>query len=366
MGYSDKQKIYAEYLLKRIGIDDIKKISIYLEILDINYSKLYKSPSDIWYYSSSECISILKDEVDIKKNSELIECINSNSEAISATDLSAFIFCPISYVLKKSFEIKNPTNSLQIKIGEEYHQQLLVAKKRYSRHSDELSSNAQIYSHSLLDEIRKSKLIYSGHSTKKPFYNQAENFIGDPDYIFLSTSNDKFIVEEKFSYKKDPNKLTWEETQDERYNSFDSEELVKRNSNWEQKRSKFHDNHIIQLYSYIRNYPEKVNYGYIVYWFYDFNEEGLYIHKVDIMRIEHNQEYENLYKDTLNSINLLRKEKQAQFSTQKINHRQCVKCSVNKYCGHKNEKYDVCSLPYDKEHLKLFKVDFPELLKKAQ
>ena len=122
MAFSEKQDIFANYLLEKIGFKDSVLIQNYKRKLESVHGRYHQEhrteiyPSgyvkDIWYYrySNSECIQELLDEISLKKDLGSIKLkeINDNSK-ISATDLSSFNFCPASYSISKSFEIEHPT-----------------------------------------------------------------------------------------------------------------------------------------------------------------------------------------------------------------------------------------------------------------
>ncbi len=359
MSFSEKQKLYLEYLLKLIGFNNEANM-LYSNLLLKRFSKVIYEPGH-WYISYDDCFKILKQEIELKQ----YNIINAKTivASINATDLSSYIFCPASFSISKTFIIEYPTNSEELELGTDYHSKLITAKKRYYKRLDtsELSKK-EIDNMVTLSNIRKSKLIYSGHTQRKPFFNETENFYGDPDYVFLNIQNESFIVEEKFSYRLDPGK---EESGHHDFSEY--KRAYERNKEWQIKKTNFFKNHIVQLYSYIRNYPVKISHGYLIYWYYDFNGEDMYIHKFDIKEIRINEEYEDLYQKTKKYIGEIKSVGEVKFDNTAVNLNKCVRCSVNKYCGHKTQHYSTLSFPYKKFFLKLFPlVEFPkELIKRV-
>ncbi|MBS7565333.1 hypothetical protein KHS38_13045 [Mucilaginibacter sp. Bleaf8] len=356
---SNKQELYLSYLLKTIGFQSNDDIREYIKLLINHYVRrdYHLSGKPFWNYS--DCISIVKQEVDIKRFKSINEKKLTN--ALTASDLSAFGFCPVSYVLNRSFEIEHPTNQNELELGTEFHGRLITAKRKYVRDTDnEDLSSVETYNKRILTVISSSTLIYAGHKEKKPFYNLQENFWGDPDYIFMDKTGTRFVVEEKFSYKHDPARLSEDEKSYDRYHQNDRDhEADKKRMDWKYKKVHFYENHILQIYSYIRNHPDGVRYGYLIYWYYDFDESGPYIHKYDVKDILPTDSYEQKYQEVKSGIEALSETKACRIEALAINHKKCVRCSVNKYCGHKSKRYNDLTFPYHRGFLRLYLADFP-------
>ena len=357
MPISKKQSLYLEYLLKFIGFQSEESLLLFsILIIDIFSRTIYEGNTR--YTSFDYCFGILKQEIEIKQYNTIQD--RASSGTINATDLAAYLFCPASFSIHKSFIIDYPTNKEEIDLGTNYHSLLLAAKKTFSKDIDQSKlSGYELYNSSILSEIKKSQLIYSGHNQRKPFFNQIENFYGDPDYIFINTKDQKFIVEEKFTYKKDPGKLDYgAEMSDYRR----AEEISHR---WRAKPRNFFTNHTLQLYSYLRNHPDNITFGYLIYWYYDFNGSNMYIHKFAVKEIKLDDQLEDVYQRTKSNIQRFSNGNIVDFDNSKINLNKCIRCSVNKYCGHKTGRFNDLSYPYKKQYLRLYPlVDFPrELIK---
>lgn len=361
---TERQILYAVYLLKRLGFNNQDSLNKYLKLLSSHYNKLYRSASGNWYWSESDCIQILRDEYLLKRDNLISDKVLKTNNYITASNLSDFIFCPASFSIKLSFEIKESLNQQQIKIGENYHNLLLTAKKDF--HSDkEKTGVKRDLSNKILSTIKSCKLLYSGHKERKPFINHKEKFIGDPDYIFLNNEGKMFIVEEKFSYRRDPERLSYDEIQADYYNEYIVDEDAERKRNdWKNKSVRFHENHVIQTYSYLRNHPDDISHGYLLYWFYDFKDGIPYIHKCEILKIENHEYYEKKYNSYMKSLTTFINQSQIQLNS--ISCQKCVRCSIAKYCGHKTGKFEKVNIPYDRSCISLTPIAFPqELLKKS-
>lgn len=186
----------------------------------------------------------------------------------------------------------------------------------------------------------------------------------------LDFENNYFVIEEKFRYKYDPSKKNGSLGYDPVYGQIWSDEQEKNareeEENWKKYKGFFFSNHIIQLLSYIKNIKEfEIKYGILIYWYYDFSKDGLpYIHKVITKKIQADPQSEALYDSNFSEFQNLLINKEIHFDTEKVNFRKCANCSVSLYCGHKTKRFNTLKFPYDFEHTKLLKVEFPEELKK--
>lgn len=369
-GFSKKQQIFAEYLLHQFGIDDAKFISTFLKYYTFAYGQYIKYPSGKSYFNISDCITQLVLEKDIRKNRYNIKNKSRQQKHINASDLANFTFCPASYSIANSFIIEYPTGEKQRLIGEQLHAKLnLIRSAENYQKSKEMEHS--VFSDPDILIILNSKAVYSGHGDRadnKVFVNSENNIACDPDYIFLDNENRYFLVEEKYHYTKDPSKVTYEEQWSE-WNGYntpeDDSEIEKRVGEWKNSKIVFFRNHQIQVITYLKNIKEfNLEFGFLIYWFYDFNGEEPYIHKVGIKKIILNSYTEDFYNATLNDFNSLTDEKEQAFNIEKINATKCAGCVVNKYCGHKSGKYSEVSLPYKLDYLKFYKTEFPEALKK--
>ena len=202
-----------------------------------------------------------------------------------------------------------------------------------------------------INKIKKCELLFYGHTNeKKYFVNEELEYIGQPDYIFKDPNGKLFVVEEKFKYL---NKYANSE-------NYDYDEIIKKRN---RVKSTFHSNHIVQLQSYIdciKDYD--LEYGVLIYWFYDFYNDCPNVHSVSLKVINKNENQEIL-RNAFLSIKKFLKEQVIEFND-KINPNKCAACSVNKYCAHKTNNLTELKIPYNRYDLKLKYVEFPEDLKK--
>ena len=386
MAFSEKQNLFIDYLLERIGFKEDTLISNYKTKIELVYGRYHKESKTVTHnkgysyqtynyyrYSNKECIEEILKEIDIKKNLGSIILLNLNENSkISATDLSSYDFCPASFSINKSFKIEHPTKEPKTVILEQIistenedfdteiteekkriiginlHETLRLIDKKIPKEFNESDFfEYHISENSAINKIKNCELIFAGHTNENIFFkNQSKNFIGQPDYIFKDPNGKYFVVEEKFKY----------------LSNHQAEEI---DQNTQEIKSKFFSNHIVQLASYlnfIKGY--ELDYGILIYWFYDFNNKKPYVHSVSIKVIKKN-EYSKLLKKTLSNIEYFLKNKEIDFK-KNINPNKCGGCVVNKYCAHKTGELNTLKIPYNRYDLKLKFATFPEELKKPK
>ena len=364
MEFTLKQKVYIEYMLKRIGFNETD-ICEYLEIFStpFNRDNFKLTNQENWYFNTGNCIEAIKSEFDLKKSLSIKD--KNILKFISATDISNFVFCPANYSINNSFEIELPTGMEQTEEGKKLHEELRAIKKSWVRQKDDeiLEKNQD------LSLIKKSKILFIGHNSDNKIFKN-DNWIGQPDYILASNNGDCFVVEEKYRYIPDPGKKTgnyynmhfyswdFDEREEETYRNIESQ--------WKKSNVLFYKNNIFQIVSYIHNIKEyDLKFGILIYWYYDYDSDNKpYIHKVATKRILLNNALIEEYSQIKKSIEKLLNNEEVDFKSTEINFKKCTNCVVSKYCGHKTKQYTMIKLPYDKNHQNLKFEPFPEILKK--
>jgi CRISPR/Cas system-associated exonuclease Cas4 (RecB family) len=370
--FTEKQNLFIDYLLRRIGFKNQELINRYKGYLDGEHTRIYQEAAysnnytpgrytpTVYYnrVSNSECIEVLLKEIDIKKNIPGIERLNTKLTSIlSATDISSFVFCPASYSINKTFKIEYPTKVNRINIGTDFHESLRLAKRKAPEgFTPENHTSPDVRNDRVVNKVRNCELIYAGHDNgySSGFTNTEERFNGNPDYIFKDPLGRFFVVEEKFRYLNDyiSDSLPEEVIEDtKRYRR-----IVK---------NTFHSNHIMQLVSYMKFIKEyELGYGVLVYWFYSLKNNKPYIHSVStkVLKLE---EHKASLEKYLARIKNFVETGQAEFGNQ-VNPSKCVSCSVTKYCSHKTNEFRKLEFPYNPFDLTLKYAEFPNGLKKEK
>jgi hypothetical protein len=356
--FTEKQNQLVVSILRQFGFDDVDFISKYLDYYYNEYGEYVEYPSGT-YYSAKNSIDELVREKHIRSNRNiLIDKKPNNSEALNATDISSYSFCPVSFSIKKSFEILYPTGIKKTNTGINLHNLQRLATKNYIKQKEIKTDKFEITNENLiLKEIRQSQLIFSGHKEEKHFFfDDKYKIYSQPDYIFFK-DNDYFVVEEKYQFKRDPSKNTYEENLEIwSGNSIDIFKYNKRVNDWKNYTPRFYKNHIVQILVYIKHILQyKLSYGYLIYWYYDFDEnQKPYIHKCAIKKEVLDDGNNNFIENIYSRIKELQKNRIMDFEIKDLKPNKCAGCVTNKYCGHKNKKYDKFSFPYNIDYLKLY------------
>jgi hypothetical protein len=409
MELSQKQEIFLDYLIKKLNFKDDEFLRHYLDqltrrITEFSYifakqievdekSGRYNYPDDhifkeyveqdnLFIPTKLNIIDILLQERDVREERQYI-IKKPSKHAISATDIKNYTYCPISFAISNSFQIKKP---LTTQIGSEFHQQhrLLnfisykkVDQKYYplSRKIKDIISEVDLDSTSieLLDDLSESVAIFVDsseyNSELKYFKGKHERYVGKPDYIFYNQrSNRYYVVEEKFQHI--PREPIWDLPQEwtlsHNYNPTHINEL--------RKTTIFYANHMNQLMSYISEISQyDLSYGYLVYWRYIVeNDEDkssntrISTKKVDQIRSTKidftDKDYILSVEDIYKKIDQTMNDSGGSFDRNIISPAKCAGCAVRVLCGHKTGQYDEYTYPYSEKYIKTKYVPFPEEL----
>jgi CRISPR/Cas system-associated exonuclease Cas4 (RecB family) len=277
-----------------------------------------------------------------------------NSSKVSATSLANFEFCPASYAIQQSFIIDKSTNEDKRLIGIDLHESLRLVKKTTGEKDEKKSYYGYDVLHNkLINKIKNCELIFSGHTQEKKFFiNDERNYIGQPDYIFKDPKGKHFVVEEKFKYLN-------------QYSDQGHSDYEKTKNEKNKIKTTFFSNHIVQIKSYIDYIKEyEIEYGVLIYWFYDLIDQLPHVHSVSLKVINRNDN-NNLLESTFSDLQSFIDKGGIDFKSN-LNVNKCTSCSVNKYCAHKTGNFKHLEFPYDKSKLKLTQIEFPEKLKKRE
>lgn len=369
--FSDKQLALRDYLIQRLGFQNQEFLEKYLESLGYssryykNYRAIYPDegeeidednpPKDYFSFDGEKwvpdrytIIDYLIDEYALKKGGKatLVNKDENNENLISATDLSTYSFCPVSYSISKSLVVEVTTSAER---GTSLHEESRLINRKIRR-KDELEGDEEEYDYNtkqlvndenreLFEDIKNSRLIYSGHeeNEKKYFINSKGNFVGQPDYVFEKPNGKKFIVEEKFKREK-----------------------------WDVQQLFFH-NHQIQLYSYIYGLDEfDADYGYLVYWYYDASYGDYNVTDCKIKRLSKSKKARYYLNQVFSSLTKFKSSNEVDFNPRILKPNKCANCVVNRYCGHKTGRFEKLKYPYSLEYHKTWYAAYPEILKKEE
>jgi hypothetical protein len=394
---TNRQILLRDFLLKRIGFvqddfldkytESLEKVSPRFKYLgkqkkvfddnDTNprpefnniYIK-YEDKGDYFLPESFNIIDFLNYEINLKKTKK-IKHKSYNNTYITATDLSNYTYCPVSFSINRTMETEKIESAI---IGTSQHEKNLLIN--YIKPFKDIEFNISGYvevekinnfdnfinenNQNFLSEISDSKILYSGHidgeKEKKYFKNVKGNYYGQPDYIFKNKKTNKiFVVEEKFQFvQKDPTNFEYSY-----YNMDEQQKIInKRNDN------KFYPNHINQLNSYIHGISEyEISYGYLIYWKYELSNGVPEIISCSVLKVENTEQGKENFINLFQIVSKTIRNKGGKFTLSNRNPLKCSSCVSNVLCGHKTGKYNEYSFPYNLNYLNLTYADFPEELK---
>lgn len=324
-------------------------------------SIIYKHNGDYFEAESFSIFDYLKLEIKIKKNG-LYDIIETDSIYISASDISNFTYCPVSFAISRSIKYKTLTSA---KIGLELHETSFINSMIFNESNKERVTSIEeiFYDESfktLSDILKNCDILYSGHSQNdkvKYFKSSKGNFIGQPDFILRNrTTNKIFVIEEKYHYI--PKEFI-------NYGNTDYYGDVHKKNRNEREKQVGYDNHINQLLSYVYGIADyEIDFGILIYWKYEIEENKRNITKCSYRIIKKNEEHRIILNKIYVKIKSFLRNKNLEFDITKRNPKKCASCVNNILCGHKTGNYNDITLPYNSKYLKINKGFFPESFEK--
>lgn len=400
---SHKQRLFKNYLLKKLGFLDDEFLKNYISILEkisprfsilgkkrkiwneedqrfypenIDVNKKYIEKENYFIPEKFNIIDLLNIELNIKKNKDYI-CKKIQLETISATDISNYTYCPISFAISKTFELPKYESSIigtslhnentlinYLQAFKDSHLGLLNAPQKIltGRYLDRYLNRYQDeYNQIFFDELKQSSIIFHGHNsleTTKYFKSKIGNYVGQPDYIFKNeSSNNFFVVEEKFQYIPSSPSFHNKNITDEEIDNIEKK----------RKGKPFSSNHINQLKSYLYGINEyELKYGFLLYWLYQLDNGNQSISSCKVLRIEKTEKGREEIREVFINIKNLINNKEEKFDIKLRVPSKCASCVSNLLCGHKLGNFNSFTIPYSNRFLKTYFSPFPEELIKPK
>jgi hypothetical protein len=372
-GLSKKQRIFRNYLIKELGFPADRFTVKYIRILSTTcqqfrilgalppeYDLVEDEPgqahqvlrnsssflnyiflNDMFIPSAYGLLDYLNDEISYKKNKKY-KTKEWTIDAISASDISNFVFCPVSFSINKTFELPK----LEIAItGTLLHENRLLRlileltdprdehewNKRDSHYTLFKSSAPECF-----DELLGAKVLFSGHDTDckgKFFTSRAGKLFSQPDFIFKTHEGEHVVVEEKY-YTGNP-------------------------------RTTFYENHVSQLRAYLFGIPDfEITHGYLIYWGYSLTKGYPSLTSCSVLKVFKNDVSKKMLSETLTEMKGFLSEKAMSFNPSLRNPKKCANCVSNFACGHKTGQFDKVTFPYSSSFMQIKRVNIPEVLKK--
>lgn len=322
----------------------------------------YKDNGNFFEVVNFSIFNYLIFEIKVKENA-LYDIVDQKSKYISASDIANFTYCPVSYAISKSIKYKT---LISAKLGTELHESSYINSIIFNEFKKEefVSTNEELFDDEnfkiLNAKLKNCDILYSGHSGNeeiKYFKSSIGSFIGQPDFILRDRITKKiFVIEEK--YHNIP-KQFYSYGDNEYYNQLEKDIKSKREIQLG------YDNHINQLLSYIYGIADyEIDYGMLIYWKYEIDENKKTVTKCNFRTIHRNEEYREKLNKIYKKIRNFVKNESIEFNIKSRNPSRCANCVNNILCGHKTGKYSEISLPYNSKYLKINKKKYPDSLEK--
>lgn len=366
MKYTPRQLSYAQYLLRRMGFQNPKDIEQYLQQLMLSKGRYHfnpkaKNPFKAWQFSAKAAVDALVAELELKKAPTKIPQQKTVSPHFTATQLARYSFCPAAFSISNTFEtIVGPGDGL-IELGEQLHESLRLSRQKQKSETTTDPFYRRAWQNPAIAKILRAEPIYAGHGVDAPlFRNEKTGFVGSPDYIFQDREGTYFVVEEKFIHYRDPMNPSAIKLNKEEWSGTLAAKNQERQQEWEKIPFYFFKNHLLQVLAYLVNicdYP--LEYGYLVYWLYDFKDGEAYVHKAGVKKLSLDPKNLALYNHYLNQFQQFMQQGTESFQVESVNVKKCAACSQSLYCMHKTRRFDEVRFPYRKEDIKLYSAEFP-------
>lgn len=278
-------------------------------------------------------IKNFQEEFELREKKNL-EKIYDPNRTISVSDLSQYLFCPVSYAINATYEIDaNETwekdewlgNRRNFSDRHRYFVQSNDYQKAFGDTDIAISQklkedfNYLLTSEILIDNVSKSSL--------QVFTDSQKSIVGAPDYILKNKDGNKFVLTEKFSSIHSADSKT----------PFDSD--------------------LVKHFAYLDKFDQmNLDFGFFVTWYWELIDietgtgrikKKIKVTSYRIVRIDRSTTNSNKLNNALSRVKSLRNNKSMQIDGDRISYaNKCFSCSVFSYCNHKTGNFDRINLPY--------------------
>ncbi|QTY27089.1 lipopolysaccharide assembly protein LapB [Flavobacterium sp. CS20] len=287
-------------------------------------------------------IKNFQEEFELREKKNFKKIYNPN-KTISVSDLSQYLFCPVSYAINETYEIDaNDTWEKDEWLGN--RRNFSDRHRYYNKHNDyeKAFDDSDIL---INDELKKdfdylfsSKIIVDNVSKSllQLFTDSQKSIVGAPDYILKANDGKKIVLTEKFSSIHSADSKT----------PFDSD--------------------LVKHFAYLEKFDKMdLNYGYFITWYWELIDietntgrikKKIKITSYRIVKVERTNTNSNKLNNALNRVKSLKTTKSMQIDADRISYaNKCFSCSVFSYCNHKTGKFDQINLPYELTEIKEMK-----------
>jgi len=314
---STKNREFSSYLYESITFDD-----------NISRRRLAKH------------IKHFEEEFAIRKKQNIRKIYNPNKSNL-VSDLSHYLFCPVSFAINETFEVEvNNTWEKDEWLG---HRKTLIDRYnnfKKTKNYTEAYKDSEIQINDTLKNdfafIFNSKIIIDNVSNneKKIYSNNDKTLFGIPDYVMESENGKRYAITEKFSSIYSADSKT----------PFDSD--------------------LIKHFAFLEEFQEaRLDFGLFITWYWNLIDietnngrikKKMVITSYRITKIERDQQTKIKLNNAIKRVSDFKKNKSMEIDADKISYaNKCFNCSVFIYCNHKTGKFDNITLPYNLTQNKL-------------
>lgn len=325
---------YIENCLECLKINKKKKIRFKANILNsITYGDYVSRVKLALFLKTFEEERHIREKRDYKKiyNSQKVNLIS---------DLSHYLFCPVSYAIKETYNTKVDTNWEKDEwLGKK---QLFIDRYNTFKKTNSIDKTFPTGDMNITPNLRKDFnfllnseiLVNNTSSSKLSIYSNPQNTLrGAPDYILKHPKGYKYALTEKFSG----------------INSSD--------------KGRPFESDLIKHYAFLEELKcLNLHFGFFLTWYWtlkDISHIGLVQKKLVVssyrlIRVERNYDNTKKLKVAIRDMNRLKNYKSIDVNGNKISYaNKCLNCSVFSFCNHKTGRFDKIELPYNIDDLKL-------------
>jgi len=332
---SNKQIDYIKSCLTSLNFDGLKHTQFNKHIIETITFDDYISRVRLALF-----IKYFQEEIHLRRENSFKKIYNSKKITL-ISDLSHFLFCPVSFAINETFEIQaNTTWEKDEWLGEK---RLLIDRHRTFQKNksyiDSFSDSEITIDPELKNDFNTvfgSTIIVNNATNPKPmvYSNSANTLRGAPDYILQHSKGYKFALTEKFSgINASDNKTPFES------------DLVKH-------------------YAFLEELKDlNLSFGYFLTWYWQLTDvetasgqvkKKIVISSYRLTKVESNPGNNSKLYRTIDLIKTFKQTKTMEIDGDKISlANKCLNCSVVIYCKHKTGKFNQIDLPYDISKLEL-------------
>ncbi len=327
------QHTQADYLEKQLAQLHFKgtKHTAFLRFMVESFTFTWDHKTVISRTRLALYIKNLVEELQLRQRSDIPQ-IYREGKRTSVSNLSHFLFCPVSYAIQQTYEVYAQTSweRDEWKADKLYLADRLRIFKETGQLKDAFADAEINFTEELNKQIHyifRSELIVSNTPGSDPTIFEADDqsLSGAPDYILQHPDGTKFVIIEKFSH----------------ISSAD------RDSPFE--------NDLVKPLAFLNKFQSlRLRFGLILNWYWDLVDistdenirKKIVLRSMKIHRVDPETQEMPLHR-AMEAVAEFNRKKQLVMDGDRLSWpAKCLNCSVVSYCHHKTGWFDEINLPY--------------------